>query len=124
MKSILDESVFYRLAQLEDATRVLDRSGFVGRPEWHLLRAGRRPPEPISSEPGEWKHGWQYHGSSSLEYHFRETVVLTQSCPSSTVPLVQGPAQFYTVLPQVRSTDWNPSSSELKSWRESDCPST
>ena len=70
------------LAQLEDATRVLDRSGFVGHPEWHVLRAGRRPPEPISSEPGEWKHGWQHHGSSSLEYHFRETVVLTQSCPA------------------------------------------
>ena len=46
------------LAQLKDATRVLDRSGFVGRPEWHELRAGRRPPEPISSEPGEWKHAW------------------------------------------------------------------
>ena len=70
------------LAQLEDATRVLDRSGFVGRPEWHELRAGRRPPDPISSEPGEWKYGWQYHGSSSLEYHFKETVMLTQSCPA------------------------------------------
>ena len=28
------------------------------------------------------------------------------------------------MLPQVRSTDWNPSSSELWSWRELDCPST
>ena len=117
------------LAQLEDATRVLDRSGFVGRPEWHVLRAGRRPPEPISSEPGEWKHGWQYHGSSSLECHFRETVVLTQSCPaeqahlrshsgpgSSAVPPGPPTGPEYRLEPQL--------SSELQSWRESDCPST
>ena len=29
---------------------------------------------------GEWQHGWQYHASSSLEHHFRETVTLAQSC--------------------------------------------
>ena len=56
---------------------VLDRSGFVGRP------GGRRPSVPISSEPGEWQHGWQYHGSSSLDCHFRETVVFVQSCPAN-----------------------------------------
>ena len=38
------------------------------------------PPRPRSTEPGEWQHGWQHHASSSLEHHFRETVVLTQSC--------------------------------------------
>ena len=31
-------------------------------------------------EPGKWQRGWQYHRSSSLEHHFRETVVLNQSC--------------------------------------------
>ena len=34
----------------------------------------------LSAEPGEWQHGWQYHASSSSELHFRETLVLAQSC--------------------------------------------
>ena len=68
------------LAELTTACALLDRSGFVSRPGWPQLRDGERPPPPRSSEPGEWQHGWQYHASSSLEYHFREAVVLAQSC--------------------------------------------
>ena len=68
------------LAELTTACGRLDRSGFVSRPGWPLLRAGERPPPPRSTEPGEWQHGWQFHASSSLEYHFRETVLLAQSC--------------------------------------------
>ena len=71
------------LRDLDEATGILDRSGFVGRPGWRELRAGVRPPQPSGVEPGEWQHGWQYHGSSSLEYHFRESVVFAQSCPAS-----------------------------------------
>ena len=39
-------------------------------------------PSPEHAEPGEWEHGWQYHASSSSEFHFRETLVLAQSCPA------------------------------------------
>ena len=53
------------------------------RPTWEELRAGARPPlPPERAEPGEWRHGWQYHASSSSELHFRETLVLAQSCPA------------------------------------------
>ena len=31
-------------------------------------------------EPGGWQHGWQYHASSPLQHHFRETVILAKSC--------------------------------------------
>ena len=31
-------------------------------------------------ELGEWHHGWQYYASCCSEYHYRETVVLAQSC--------------------------------------------
>ena len=48
------------LAQLCGATRVLDHAGFLGRPTWAELKDGLRPPQPVSSEPGEWQHGWQY----------------------------------------------------------------
>ena len=66
-------------AELQESTRVLDANGFIGRPSWTSLRAGARPPPPTVAEPGEWQHGWQYYASSSLEHHFRETVVFVQS---------------------------------------------
>ena len=72
------------LEQLQAAGLSLDRGGFLQRPEWAQLRAGARPPLIPSDEPGDWQHGCQYHASSPLEHHFRETVILAQSCgPSS-----------------------------------------
>ena len=68
------------LAELQSAADSLTRSGFVAQPGWRALRAGALPPHPGTHEPGEWQHGWQYHASSSLEHHFRETVILAQSC--------------------------------------------
>ena len=41
---------------------------------------GARPPLVASFELGEWQHGWQFHASSPLEHHFRETVILAKSC--------------------------------------------
>ena len=67
------------VGELQNACVTLDRSGFVGRPSWAQLRSGARPPPVERAEPGEWQHGWQYYASSSLEYHFREIVVLAQS---------------------------------------------
>ena len=55
----------------------LDRQGFVGRPAWVELELGARPPP-----ANVWAHGWPYFASSVSEYHFRETTVLRQSCPS------------------------------------------
>ena len=57
------------LGELQLATRVLDRR-----------QSGARPRQQHMSEPGEWPHGWQYFASSASEHHFRETVVLAQSC--------------------------------------------
>ena len=50
------------------------------------LRAGARPPVALDAEPGEWQHGWQFHASSLLEHHFRETVLLARPCPDDQVP--------------------------------------
>ena len=69
------------LREAAEAASILDRSGFVGRPGWQDLRAGRRPPQPTGAEPGEWQHGWHYHGSCSLEHHFRESVSRPTSEP-------------------------------------------
>ena len=63
----------------------LDRGGFLQRPDWLQLRAGARPPVALDAEPGEWQHGWQFHASSPLEHHFRETVLLARPCPDDQV---------------------------------------
>ena len=67
------------LAELHTASRCLDRAGFVNRPTWTLLRDGLHPPPPLSGEPGEWQHGWQYHASSPFEHHHRETEIFAES---------------------------------------------
>ena len=67
------------VCELCTACRRLDQSGFVARPDWTQLKEGLRPPQPVSSELGEWQHGWQYHASSPLEHHFRQTVILAHS---------------------------------------------
>ena len=68
------------LGELQLATQVLDRNGFVSHPGWFVLQGRARPPHQHGSEPGEWPHGWQYFASSASGHHFRETVVLAQSC--------------------------------------------
>ena len=68
------------LAEVSAAAGRLDRQGFVGRPSWADLKEGVRPPISVFQEPGEWQHGWQHHASSASEYHFRETVMIAQSC--------------------------------------------
>ena len=68
------------LGELQESASHVDRDGFISRPSWDMLRRGVRPRPPLIVEPGEWHHGWQYYSSSSSEHHFRETVVLAQSC--------------------------------------------
>ena len=51
------------LGELQESSSSLNRSGFVGRPEWTALRDGAQPPEFVA-EPGEWQDGWQYFASS------------------------------------------------------------
>ena len=68
------------LGELQEAAQSLDRCGFAARPSWAALRGGARPLLCLNSEPGEWQHGSQFHASSISEHHFRETMVLRQSC--------------------------------------------
>ena len=58
--------------------RAFGLTGIVAPPDCHALKV--RPPPPTSNERGELRHGWQYHTSFPLEYHFRETVTLVHSC--------------------------------------------
>ena len=41
--------------------------GFRACPSWQELARGVRPEVVSTHEPGEWKHGWQYHASIRLE---------------------------------------------------------
>ena len=62
------------------SSEILEREGFVGRPSWFELKAGARPPSPLTADPWEWQHGWQCYASSASEHYFRETVLLARSC--------------------------------------------
>ena len=102
---------------------MLDRAQFVGRPGWHELRAGLRPPPPNSSEPG----GWQYHGSSSLEKPFQGgsgVCSLVPRRPSSPEVTLGTRFQFRcsVFFPQGWCTGRNRNSCELLFWRDSDFP--
>ena len=68
----------------------LSQSTNLGRVEgWRALL-----PRPVSSERGEWQHGWQYHASSSLEYHFRALVCLRGSVGRTRVPRGRGDCEM------------------------------
>ena len=50
------------------AANSLDAVGFA-RPSWADLAAGVRPEalDVGDSEPGEWRHGWQFYASDAVE---------------------------------------------------------
>ena len=107
------------LAELLSAADSLNRSGFVARPDWRALRAGARPPIPEFHEPGERQHGWQYHASSFLEYHFRETVMLRTRVICVPTP-AQGQVLRCTGHRQVWSSIWTHSCSAPSFWSDFD----
>ena len=77
----------YRLEQPEFWIMLVFLVDQVGLSCW----MGNASPRPISSESGEWHHGWQYHASSSLEYHFRETLIVAESDAAEQALEVTGP---------------------------------
>ena len=71
-----------QLEEVHEAVGCLESwiwAGSSSRPSWTAFRSGCRPPPDPTAEFGEWQHGWQYYASSSVEFHFRGTVVLAQS---------------------------------------------
>ena len=67
------------LQEASAAGQLLTDEGWTGRPEWREVLAGARPeqtPQGEAAEPGEWRHGWQYHASSIREHHFRARSLL------------------------------------------------
>ncbi|CAK0876826.1 unnamed protein product, partial [Prorocentrum cordatum] len=63
------------LQEAERARAPAARDGFATCPTWQEVWDGARP-EQTEPEPGEWKHGWQYHASAARERRYREEVVL------------------------------------------------
>ncbi|CAK0856979.1 unnamed protein product [Prorocentrum cordatum] len=63
------------LQEAERARAAAARDGFATCPTWQEVWGGARP-EQTEPEPGEWKHGWQYHASAARDRRYREEVVL------------------------------------------------
>eukprot|EP00973_Karenia_brevis_P070868 9850613-Karenia_brevis.AAC.1 len=71
------------LRETQHCRELLMSHGFRACPSWQEVARGVRPEVVSTHEPGEWRHGWQYHASIQLERHFRETVVLPSMDDSS-----------------------------------------
>ena len=77
------------LSELSRAVSDLDRQGFAWRPTWSELRRGKRPPENLSKEHGEWQLGWQYWSSSVSDARFRKISMLSGQTAANKVKAVQ-----------------------------------
>ena len=44
------------------------QAGGVDLPSWEGVWHGQRPVQPRSTEPGEWRHGWQHFAASKMEH--------------------------------------------------------
>ena len=60
--------------ELDHCRRLLEDEGFALAPSWQDLAWGTRPPGPGLDvfEPGEMRHGWQFHAASSREAFYRQ----------------------------------------------------
>ena len=56
------------------AKATLEHEGY-GTCPWRQLVQGERPPEVDRPEPGEYRHGWQYHAAARRETHYRKARV-------------------------------------------------
>ena len=64
------------LRELQECRLQVVAAGFDSCPSWEALWDGARPEQPNEPEPGEWRHGWQYHACSRTEKTYREHVVM------------------------------------------------
>ena len=72
-------------------------------------------------EPGEWRHGWQFHASSVREHHFR-THVLLPRLPRSCCALLRsssgpGAGHWLATLPVSPQTTMRPQLFQVALWR-------
>ena len=64
------------LRAVTEAQVTLDNAGFV-MPAWDSVWNGARPEPVTESEPGEWRHGWQYFAAAQLEKTYRASAVMS-----------------------------------------------
>ena len=57
---------------LAAARAAIVAEGFDACPTWREIWDGARPKPPVDAEPGEWRHGWQFHASSAREKWHRQ----------------------------------------------------
>ena len=73
-----EEETVAAVAQALEAEQQVRDAGYRECPSWDELWAGKRPEQVTETEPGEWKHGWQYFAASRFDNQHRESAVLTR----------------------------------------------
>ena len=103
------------LQEAAAAATLLEQEGWETRPTWQELMRGAQPQqsgEDVEREPGEWRHGWQYHSSSTRETYFRTHLLLPRLSRSDRALLrsASGPGagQWLATLPVSLQTRMRP----------------
>ena len=78
---------------------------------WKRLAQGERPPQVDRPEPGEYRHGWQYHAAARRETHYGDGAVLA-NCDRPTQALLRSQAGrcagcHLTLLPVTEELKWS-----------------
>ena len=62
---------------LQAATQAQEALGTAGyqTPQWDLVWNGVRPEQVTESEPGEWRHGWQYFAATTRDEYARNAAL-------------------------------------------------
>jgi hypothetical protein len=105
------------LQEVRVARAALLREGFAACPSAQGLLAGARPPQPESTEPGEWSHGWQFWAAQARDTFAREQLMASQGGDPTFRALLRsqsgrGAGRVFTVLPTSLATTL--SSAELR----------
>ena len=97
------------------AATLLDEEGWERRPSWQELKNGKQLPWSDGNEqwePGEWRHGWQYHSSSTRETHYRTRLLLPRLARTDRALLRSafgpGAGQWLATLPVSLQTRMRP----------------
>ena len=92
------------------ARATLEEEGYH-TPTWTQLAQGERPFLVDRPEPGEYRHGWQYHAAAQTETHYRDGVVFA-NCNRAAQALLRSQAGrcagcHLTLLPVTDELQWN-----------------
>ena len=106
-----EESSSPSIQAARDAATSLQDKGMLSIPSWTEAKYGISPPDPVDAEPGEFRHGWQFHAVDTLNTHYVSTTLITNLSPTRAAARLSssGPCagRHFTALPLSDTTTFS-----------------